>query len=569
MIQKDMLYKPEVFLKPDEVYHKPDIYNDIRLTESYWPGDRSRKLLDWTMGQALRKVASEVPDRVALVNAVGDRSQWRKWTYAQMLADAEKVASALLDRFKPGDRIALWGDNVPEWLLVQLGCFISGMMAVTVNPANKMPEAEYILRQSESAAVFCVDEFRGHNIYATAKLIKEKNLPFLKEVICFSDFDTFMNSATPREKFPEVKPEDCAMIFYTSGTTGSPKGAMIHHMGLANYGFFEAERMGAKIGCIWPNPMPLCHFSGSVVSFIATLMRGGTTILIRTFTPAAFLEILEIEKCTDCFLVPTQIEAVVAAYDPKKHHETIELKHILSGASFIEAQLVKKVTAVLNGCRLVTAYGLSETHGAITMSNGDDSVEYQTETVGQPFPQIEMKISEPKTGKVLPLNTVGEICMRGYMAMLGYYKKPEETAETIDSDGWVHTGDLGTMDERGFVKITGRLKEMIIRAGENIYPTEIEIGLYGHPRIAQVAVFGVPDQYWGEQVGAAIIWKPSDNPKPTPEELTAFCKERLASFKIPKLWYYVNELPATATGKVQKFALRDKVVKNELKAEQA
>ncbi|MDX9788021.1 MAG: AMP-binding protein [Desulfobacterales bacterium] len=563
MPYQEKMNKPRVFLNPNEVYYKPEIYEKVRLKESYWPGDQSRSLLDWTIGEALRKIASEVPDRVALVEAVPETAKRRRWTYAEMLTDAERVASALLARFNPGDRIAIWGDSVPEWLLTQLGCVIAGMAVVTINPAYKLKEAEYILRQSESSSLFSIEEYRGNHILATAKKIKEMNLPFLKEVVSFSDFDDFMNSASKRETFPEVKPKDCAMIFYTSGTTGLPKGAMLHHRGLVNYGFFEAERMGMQIGGVWANAMPLCHFSGSVVSFLASLMRAGTHILIRAWDPLKFIEVLESERCTDAFLVPTQVEALVNNYNPEKHR--VFLRNILSGASFIEARLVKKVSLLFNGCRLATAYGQTETHGAITMSHGDDATAYQTDTVGQPFPLIELKISDTKTGKVLPLNTVGEICMRGYQAMLGYYKKPEENAKTLDNDGWIHTGDLGTMDERGFLKITGRLKEMIIRGGLNIYPIEVESLLSQHPKIEKVAVVGVPDQYWGEQVGAVIMLKSSEN-RPTLDELIGFCRDSLAAFKVPKLWYYVEDLPCTATGKTQKYELIDKIVKSELTA---
>ncbi|MCL4441765.1 MAG: long-chain fatty acid--CoA ligase, partial [Firmicutes bacterium] len=262
------------------------------------------------------------------------------------------------------------------------------MVVVTVNSAYKMKEAEYVLRQSESAGVFCVEEFRGHNMLATAKQISE-NLPTLKEVICFSDFEDFMNSASKPEMFPEVKPLDAAMIIYTSGTTGFPKGAMLHHMGLVNYGVFESERLGMKIGGVWANPMPLFHFSGCAVSFLATIMRGGTHVLVPAFDPLSYLEIIESENVTDAFLVPTMIEALVAKFDPNKHN-VMTFKNILSGASKVEAALVNKVSSIL-GCRLAIAYGQTETHGAITQTHSDDALEDQTETIGQPYPLIEFK----------------------------------------------------------------------------------------------------------------------------------------------------------------------------------
>ncbi len=542
--------------------NKADVYTTTRLTESYWPATSEKTLLEWTIGQALRTAAAEAPDRIALVEGVPDHGKRRRWTYSQLLADAQRVASALLDRFEPGDRIAVWGYNIPEWVLSQFGIAIAGMVLVTLNPAFRLREAEYILRQSKAAALICVEEYRGHNVLATAKQICE-NLLSLKEVICFSDFDNFMKSASNSVRFPEVKPGDVALINYTSGTTGVPKGALLHHRGVVNGIAFMTERANMDIGGVWVNPMPCFHYGGLGFGVMGNIVRRSTDVLVQEFEPLSYIEMLESENATFIFCVPTMIEALLANYDPKKHR--LNLKNMLSGASKVEVSLVNKVRSVL-GCGLSICFGQTETHGGVSQTHCDDVPEDQAETIGQPFPLEEVKIADPETGKVLPLNEVGEICIRGYQTMLGYYNMPEETAIALKPDGWLHTGDLGSMDERGFLKVTGRLKDMIIRGGGNIYPAEIESLLQEHTKVLKAAVIGVPDERWGEQVGA-VITSTSPEDRPAPAELHAFCRANLAAFKTPKLWYFVDELPYTLTGKLQKFKLRDLVTQGELKPE--
>lgn len=543
--------------------NKHEVYRTTRLTESYWPANTAKVLVDWTVAQVLREAASEVPDRLALVEGVPDSAKRRRWTYAQLLADAERVASALLNRFKPGERVAIWAPNVVEWVLVEFGCAIAGIVLVTINPALRAKELEYILRQSEAAGLIITEEYRGHDMLATARQVS-KDLPTLRQIIGISGFEEFLNSGVRPAKFPEVKPEDPFVIMYTSGTTGFPKGAILHNKGMTNSTKYMAERAGMEDGGVWVNVMPMFHMGGCGFATLGTLQQRGTHVIVVGFDPALLLDLMEREKGTFALLVPTMIEAILDFPDLKKY-DISKLKYLLSGASKVEASLVRRVKSEL-GCSISIVFGQTEMHGGITQTHRDDTPEDQAQTIGQPYPIIEVKIADKETGEVLPLGMEGEICCRGYQTMIGYYNMPDETAAVFKSDGWLHSGDLGSMDERGFLKITGRIKDMIIRGGENIYAAEIESLLQEHPKIAKAAVVGVPDEYWGEQVGAIIIPKSPEN-RPTPAELTEYCKANLAGFKRPRYWYFVSEFPFTTTGKLRKFALRELIQKGELKPE--
>lgn len=542
---------------------RPDIDSTTRLKTSYWPADTSKALLDWTPAKALQMVAAEVPDQMALVEGVSDPAKRRRWTYAQLLVESERIAHALLQRFKPGERIAIWAPNIIEWVLLQYGCHFAGLVVVTVNPAYRARELEFVLAQSEAAGLFLVGAYRGHDMTATVEGIRHQ-LPHLREVINFCDFDTFVGSADPTPpSLPDVAPRDPCFIMYTSGTTGVPKGALLHNMGILNTALFSTERAGLEIGGVYINPIPMFHIPSCGVAVVGSVMRRATHVLVAEFDPAVVLGLIESEKGTYALLVPTMLEAVLAFPD-RKRFDLSSLKHIMSGASMVEASLVRRTRSEL-GCSITIVYGQTETHAVVTSTHMEDSEADQSETIGQPIEHCEVKIADPASGQVLPLGDDGEICMRGHKTMLGYFRMEKETAETIRSDGWLHTGDMGNMDERGFVKITGRLKDMIIRGGENIYPREIENLLQEHPKIAKVAVVGVADPYWSEQVAAVIQPKSLDD-LPTAAELHDFCRANLTHFKTPKFWYLTYEFPWTQTGKLQKFKLREWVEKGELSA---
>lgn len=538
-----------------------DVYKTTRLTESYWPADTSKSLVNKSIGQVLRDVAAEVPDRLALVEGVADASRRRRWTYAQLLAESEKTASALLAKFKPGERVAIWADNIPEWVVMQFACAFSGVLPVTVNPANRIREIEYLLGQSEAAGVFLIEEYRGHNKLETVNEIRGK-LPSLREVISFSKFEDFVKSnSSSNFTFPAVNPEDPYIINYTSGTTGFPKGAILTHNGVISCISFMAERADLDIGGVWVNVMPMFHIGGSFAS-LGCVSRCATHVMAPAFDPVLFCKLIEEEKGTLSLLVPTMIEMVLDSPE-RKNYDLSTLKTIQSGASKVEPALIRRVKDEL-GCGMCIAFGQTEAV-SISLTHADDSPEDQSETLGQPYPHLEVKIANPETGEVRPIGAEGEICVRGYSVMTGYYKMPEASAKAV-KEGWLHTGDLGSMDERGFLKFTGRLKDMIVHGGENIYPAEIENLLREHPKVVNAAIVGIPHPKWGEEVAAIIIPKSLDD-APKPQELHDHCRAYLTHFKTPRIWANTNEFPYTATGKIQKFILKDLIVKGEVKTE--
>ncbi|MBN2568818.1 MAG: AMP-binding protein [Deltaproteobacteria bacterium] len=535
-----------------------DVYKTTRLTESYWPADRSKPLVNKSIGQVARETAAKVPDRIALVEGVADTPNRRRWTYAQLLAESEKVAVALLTKFEPGERVAVWADNVPEWVLMQIGCALAKVTLVTVNPANRIREIEYLLGQSEAAGVFLIAEYRGHKMLETINQIRDK-LPHLREVISFSKFEDFVKSGSNSNvAFPTVTPEDPFVIMYTSGTTGAPKGAILTHNGMISCISYMAERAGLNTG-VWVNVMPMFHMGGSFAS-LGCISQRATHVLAPAFDPILFSQLVEEEKGTFALLVPTMIEMLLSKPECK-NYDLSTLETIQSGASKVETALIHRVKAEMN-CDMCNAFGQTEAV-SISLTHTDDSPEDKSETIGQPYPQIDVKIGDRETGEVLSLNEEGEICVRGYSVMKGYYNMTEETAKTV-RDRWLHTGDLGSMDERGFLKITGRIKDMIIRGGENIYPAEVENLLMEHPKVAKAAVVGIPNQKWGEEIGAIIIPKSADD-LPDPQELHDYCRANITHFKTPRIWAVTNEFPYTATGKIQKFMLKDLIVKGELK----
>jgi fatty-acyl-CoA synthase len=542
---------------------KPKIYSTTRLKESHWPADCSRPLRQWSIGQALRDVAREVPDRVALVEGVADHSKRRRWTYAQLLADAERTAAALLSRFEPGERVAVWGSNVPEYVLIQYGCALAGVIMVTVNPAYKEREFLYVMKQSEASGLFVMDEFRGYGTLEVARKAR-KDLPRLRELTRFADFAEFVAARKPSIQLPMVNFDDVCVIVYTSGTTGNQKGAMLHHVGALNSDLFAFERAGMEPGGICVNVLPMFHVGAGGLATYGTLMSRGTFVLAPGFDPAVFLELVQSERGSFTVTVPTMIEAILRFADRKKY-DASALKNIICGGAMVEAQLVERVRTEL-GARITVVFGQTEVHGLCATTHREDTQKDQSETIGQALPHCEIKIVDFATGNVLPLETEGEICVRAYQTMKGYYRMPEETAKALRPDGWLHTGDLGTMDERGFVRIKGRLKDMIIRGGENIYPVEVESQILEHPKVLGVQVVGVPEKYWGEEVGAVVIAR-SASDRPSARELFEFCNARLTHFKVPRLWGFVEEFPMTATGKLQKFKIRDQIRSGQLKLE--
>lgn len=542
---------------------KAEIYRSARLNESHWPPDTSRTLFDWTLGQALREAAAAVPDRLALVEGIADPSKRRRWTYAELLADSERTAAALLTRFAPGERVALWAHNVPEWGPLLYGCALAGIVLVTVNPAYKARELRYVLEKSAASGLFVVDQYRGFDTLAAARDVAA-GLPKLREIVRIADFDAFVAARDPSLALPQVAPLDPSIIMFTSGTTGAQKGVVFHHKGIANVTYFTQERGGLAEGGVFVNPMPMFHIGALGHAGVGAVMRRATHVLVPEWDAELFLSVVESEGGTYSLLVPTMIEAILA-HPNRARYDIRTFGNLVSGAAVVEADLIRRTRAQL-GATICNIYGQTEMQGVVTGVHRDDAEEDQAATIGQPMPHVEVKIADPISGAVLPLGAQGEIWIRGYQTMIRYFDMPDETAKTLKPDGWLLSGDLGSMDERGFVKITGRIKDLIIRGGENIYPREIENLLLEHPKIGGVAVLGVPDPKWGEQVGAVIQARDADDP-PTVADLHAYCREHLAAYKTPRLWYFVDAFPWTETGKLQKFKLVERIKSGDLVAE--
>jgi fatty-acyl-CoA synthase len=529
------------------------------LTTSYWPAEPG-EVREVTVCETLRYAAATVPDRVALVDCVPDPAARRQWTYAEFVADAERVARALLTRYAPGERIAIWAPNSAEWIVLQQGVAMAGMVLVALNPAYRTRETQFVLKQSGAAAVFLVDSYRGFDMRAMVDGIRG-DLPALRDVRSFSEWAAFLTEGDPDIDLPEIAPGDMIQVQYTSGTTGFPKGAMLHHMGLVNEATFVAERAGMSDGGVYVNAMPMYHIGGGAVTSFGAWAKRGTFVILPGFDPGTILEAVETYGGTHTLLVPTMLVAVLDHPDVETR-DLSSLQTVLSGAASVPASLVRRTMHRLD-CQFSILFGQTETHGVISQTRVTDSPEDQADTVGQPLPRLEVKIADPLTGEPTPLGERGEICARGYQNMRGYYEMPAETAATIDGDDWLHLGDIGSMDARGFLRVTGRVKDMIIRGGMNLYPAEIEAALTDHPAIESAAVIGVPDERWGEQVAAVLRVRPGHE-RPTVAELTDYMRSQIAPHKTPVYWSFVDELPMTPTGKTQKFVLREQAAAGSL-----
>jgi fatty-acyl-CoA synthase len=529
----------------------------MALTTSHWPVDTSEQVMDITVGGLLRRAAADAGDCLALVDGVPDPGARRRWTYEELLADAERVAAALLARFSPGERIAAWAPNIAEWVLLEYGAALAGLVLVTVNPAYRSSELRYVLEQSGAAGIFLLPEFRGNPMAASLSAVRSE-LPALRESILFTDWSGFVASGSPTERLPEVQPGDPAQIQYTSGTTGFPKAALLHHRGITNNARFALARCELGRGDVYVNPFPLFHTGGCVVGVLGAAQARATLVQVTVFDAGLYLELIETHRCRVTGGAPTILIAALEHPD-LNGRDLSALRVVWSGGATVPVELVRSLEATL-GVQVAILFGQTEASPVITGTHLDDTPEDKSQTLGQPLPQTEVKIVDPATGETVPCGTIGELCGRGYMVMTEYYNMPEATAEAIDSEGWLHTGDLASMDDRGYCRIEGRLKDMIIRGGENIYPREIEELLFSHPAVGDAAVVGVPDPRWGEEVAAFV--RPAPGMSPTEEELFTFVRRNLAPYKAPKRWIFVDALPTTASGKVQKNLLRERLMRD-------
>jgi fatty-acyl-CoA synthase len=532
----------------------PDDQHPRRLTTSEWLPDTSSALLEATVGDLLRAAAAELPDAVALTEGNG-RPDARRWTFAGLLQDAESVARWLLTRFRPGERVAVWAPNAPEWILAEFGCALAGLTLVTVNPAFGAAELRHVLESSSAAGVLVAREFRGVPIGTVAREVAA-GLPGVRVVI---DLDELGHVPHVDGTLPVVTPDAIAQIQFTSGTTGRPKGALLHHRGLVNNARFFADRAGLQPRTSFLNPMPLFHTAGCVSCTLGPVAKRMELVLMPAFEPGLALGLIESSRVTGMGTVPTMALAMMEHPDFTTR-DLAALDVLISGGTTVPADLVRRIEATL-GARMIIVYGQTEASPLITATRPDDSPDDKALTIGRPLPHAHCRIVD-EHGAVRPVGTAGEICVRGYQVMAGYEGLPDATAAAVDAEGFLHTGDLGTMDERGYVTITGRLKDLIIRGGENIYPREIEERLFEHPDVSEVAVVGVPDDRWGEVVAAVV--RPVEGATPTAAALHDWCRATLAPFKTPARWFVVEQFPMTASGKVQKYVLTASAAAGEL-----
>ena len=535
-----------------------------------------------TVGGLLDLVAERRPDDEALVYA--DRNL--RYTYREFREVVERCARALMALgLEKGDHVSVWGQNVPEWVILQFATGKVGAVLVTVNPAYKSSELEYVLDQSDSAALFLTKGVKGADFLeilgqavpdladAAAGDLSVENLPYLRHVVLMGaddpgglpimSFEEFMergqrvSAEELRERQDSLDAEEVINMQYTSGTTGFPKGVQLTHANIVKNAFYIGECM--KLGpedrvCI---PVPFFHCFGCVLGTLNTVTHEGTMVPVETFDAEKVLQAVHQERCTAVLGVPTMFIAELEHPDFEEY-DTSSLRTGIMAGSPCPMEVMKQVVDVMGASEITIAYGQTESSPVITQTRTDDPLELRVSTVGRALPDTEVRIVSVETGEDCGPGEQGELWTRGYLVMKGYYKMEDRTAEVIDEDGWLHTGDLAVMDENGYVRITGRAKDMIIRGGENVYPREIEEFLYTHPDVSDVQVYGVPDEKYGEQVAAAI--KKRQGSDLTEEEVKEYCRENIARYKVPHYVDFVEDYPMTASGKIQKYKLREAAI---------
>ena len=523
----------------------------VSLTESYFPAVRGASVEQLTIGEMLRRRSKLHANKTALQEVLYDGEIGRSWTYADLMSDSERLARALASRHSPGARIAVYANNSPEWVLLEFASGLAGLTLVTVNPAFQARELKYVLEQSRSEAIYYVESFRGSAMKDTVDLVC-RDLPAIRHLILLSDHNSLFDGETSGT-LPSVRPGDVTQIQYTSGTTGFPKGAMLHHHGLIQNARDTMARLGLGPGATFMHVVPLFHTTGCAICVLGIIDAGATMILAPMFDPAMVVRVIERERPGYLLAVPTMLVGLVDEAS-RSGRDVSSLHRIMSGGAMVAPELINQVRAAF-GPTTQIVYGQTECSPMITMACHDDEFVDLVNTIGQPLPNIDVAILDTLTSAVLPVGEQGEICTRGYHVMVGYNDNDEATAKAIDADRWLHTGDLGRMDERGFVSITGRVKDMIIRGAENLFPVEIENAMLEHRDIAEVAVVGVPCPIYGEEV--ACFMRSKGPSRPEFSELKAFIRERLSPQKTPRHWIWIDQWPLTGSGKIQKFKLAE------------
>jgi len=531
--------------------------DEVVLSQSLFAAQAQSPLRPMTIASLLEEQARHQGDTLALREILGDGTMGRAWDYAALRRDSEALACALAARHPRGARIAIFSDNRPEWVLLELASAMAGLTLVTVNPSFAARELRYVLEQSRSEAVYFAPMVRGT---ALGPIVEAAcaDLAAVNHRIDLTDAAAL--EAGGREgALRDTTPDDVVQIQYTSGTTGFPKGALLHQLGLIQNARDTLGRWGVGAGERVLVMMPLFHTAGCGLSVLGGLCQGATLLLAPGFDPLLCAQVIERER-VDYFLgVPTMIVALLDEAE-RTGRDLSSVKSITSGGAMVAPELVRKAREIF-GAPIQIVYGQTESSPVISMTWSGDAEADLSGTIGQPLPHVDVAILDTRDGSICPIGVQGEICCRGYLVMTGYNDNPEATAAAIDSENWLHTGDLGVMDSRGYLKITGRVKEMIIRGGENLFPAEIENAMLEHDAVREVAVVGIPDEKWGELV--ACFMRTGDEGRPCADELRAFIRERLSPQKTPAHWIWVDRWPLTGSGKIQKFALRDAFLRGE------
>jgi len=534
---------------------------------SYSHGVSSQALIGETIGANLRRVAARFGDREAMV----DVPSGRRWTYRQLDADTDTLARGLLAAgIAAGERVGIWSPNCPEWVLLQYATAKMGAILVNINPAYRTHELAYVLRQAGIKLLVSAESFKTSDYRAMVGEVRG-DLPGLEDVIFISTegWDKLLaagvaaaDAAAAGDEPDALAAREATLAFddpiniqYTSGTTGFPKGATLSHHNILNNGFFIGEYCRYTEDDRVAIPVPFYHCFGMVLGNLACTTHGACIVIPAPgFEPAATLRAVQQERCTSLYGVPTMFIAELALPDFASYDLSSLRTGIMAGSP-CPVEVMKRVVSEMHMEEVTIAYGMTETSPVSAQTRADEELERRVSTVGRVHPHVEVKVIDPETGRVLPRGTPGEMCTRGYSVMLGYWDDPERTAEVIDAARWMHTGDLAVMDDAGYLNIVGRIKDLVIRGGENIYPREVEEFLYGHPQIEDVQVIGVPDEKYGEELCAWI--RVRGGAELTAEDIRAYCTGKIAHYKIPRYVRLTTEFPMTVTGKIQKYKMRE------------
>jgi fatty-acyl-CoA synthase len=535
----------------------------VNMSESsYTAGPTNVALLEHTIDNNFKNTVATHGDREALVV----RHQGIRWTYAELDTHVDELARALMaSGLAVGDRVGLWSPNRFEWVLVQYATARIGVIMVCINPAYRTHELEFALNQSGCSMLLAAPEFKTSDYRAMWESVATA-CPGVNEAVFF-DSESWtglleraagVSSDEVRERSESLSADDPINIQYTSGTTGLPKGATLTHRNILNNGYFVGEACGYTPDdrvCI---PVPFYHCFGMVMGNLGSTTHGATMVIPNdAFEPVSVLATVAEERCTSLYGVPTMFIAELAVPDFDQYDLSSLRTGIMAGSP-CPVEVMKQVIDRMNMDEVTIAYGMTETSPVSTQTSADDSIDKRVGSVGRVHPHVEIRVADPETGETVPRGVAGEFQTRGYSVMSGYWNEPEKTAQAIDAEGWMHTGDLAVMDDEGYVNITGRIKDLIIRGGENVSPREIEEFLYGHPDIVDVQVVGVPDQRFGEEVCAFVQAKAGSSLDT--DSVRDFCNGRIAHYKVPRYVICVDEFPMTVTGKIQKYLLRNAAV---------